>query len=164
MGEIVDKHTKDTLGIFDHPLLAGNEEVRAKRPDVLALTQSIATALQALADINGKVRIGLDEAKAAVVEDTSKKEAELEELQKKSANASKEADVVIPAVRRRSPKTEGAGGGSSGDADQKAKAELQAAFAKPINERNGEELLLTGRAGKSRKIARAADDMELSNV
>ena len=165
VGEIVDKHTKDTLGIFDHPLLAGNEEVRAKRPDVLALTQSIATALQALADINGKVRVGLDEAKAAVGEATSKKEAELEELQKKSANASKAADVVIPAVRRRSPKTEGAGGGSSsGDADQKAKAELQAAFAKPSNERNGEELLLTGRAGKSRKTARAADDMELSNV
>ena len=48
--------------------------------------------------------------------------------------------------------------------DQERKLELQAALAKPINERNGEEVVLTGRAGKLRKPALAADDMELANV
>ena len=152
------------MQVFDDPLLAGDETVRAKRPDVLAFTNTIAQALHGLTAISNTVRSGLDTAKAAVVEATSKKAAELEELEKKTADAPKAAEVLIPAARRRSPNTETGGGSSSGGNDRQQKAELEAAFAKPINERNGEELLLTGRAGKHRKTARAADDMGLSNV
>ena len=166
MGDIVDKYTKITLSMFDDPLLANDETVRAKRPDVLALTNAVAEALQKLSEIETTVRTGLDTAKVDVAQAASKKAAEAQDLAKKSADANKAAEVVIPPVHRRSPNASTTAGqpSSSGSNDQQRKLELQAALAKPINERNGEELVLTGRAGKSRKTARAADDMELANV
>ena len=104
-------------------------------------------------------------AKDKAAKDATAAAAEAEEKAKKSADAIKAADIVRPPPQRRSPNgsspASGASSGSSGDQQRSA---LQAALAKPINERNGEELVRTGRAGKVRKTESAADDMDLANV
>ena len=63
ISELVDKQCASTLGMFDDPLIAELEDVRAKRPDVVALTNTIAEALRALALVTAQVKGGLDEAK-----------------------------------------------------------------------------------------------------
>ena len=162
LGDLVDKHTKDTLSMFDDPLLAKNEAVRAKRPDVVHLTNAIADALQKLAQISTEVRGGLDVAKDQAAKDATAAAEEAEEKAKKSADASKAANVVRTPAQRRSPTVPGSS--SSGGSSDQQRSALRSALAKPIHERNGEELVLTGRAGKFRKTDEAADDMDLSNV
>ena len=136
--------------------------MRAKRPDVVQITNVIAEALQKLAEISTAVRGGLDTAKEKAAKDATAAADDAEEKAKKSADAIKAANIVKPPTQRRSPTVPGSTSSeSSGDQQRSA---LRAALAKPIHERNGEELVLTGRAGKVRKTETAADDMDLSNV
>ena len=151
--------------MFDDPLLASDETVRANRPDVLQLTNVIADALKKLSDISTTVKSGVDTAKEKAAKDAAAAAVEAEEKAKVSADASKAADVVMPTAHRRAPASPPAGGAaSSGSSSDQQQSALRAALAKPISERNGEELVLTGRAGKVQKTDTAAEDMELSNV
>ena len=167
LSTLVDKQCAATLGLFDDPLLQGDETVRAKRPDVLQLTQTIAAALQQLVSINATVATGLGEAKEKAAKDAKTAAAEAREKEKVAADASKAADVIIR------PKTSEGGSASSASVPSvQEKADeitaLKAALAKPIGERNGEELVLAGRAAgkasKVRKIDTAAADLDLANV
>ena len=167
LSTLVDKQCAATLGLFDDPLLQGDETVRAKRPDVLQLTQTIAAALQQLVSINATVATGLDEAKEKAAKDAKTAAAEAREKEKVAADASKAADVIIR------PKTSEGGSASSASVPSVQKkadeiSALKAALAKPIGERNGEELVLTGRAAgkasKVRKTETAAADLDLANV
>lgn len=71
----------------------------------------------------------------------------------------------------RKPRKEGQRHRQASQASKKRQTEisaLKAALAKPIGERNGEELVLTGRAaGKASKVRQtetAAADLDLANV
>ena len=148
--------------MFDDPLFKADETVRAKKPEVVSLTQIIADSLQKLAAINATVAAGLDTAKEKAANDAEAAAAEARNKEKVAADAKKAADTVVR------PKT--AEGGSSASSSEKADepTALQAALAKPIGERNGEELVLTGRAAgkasKVRKTETAAADLDLANV
>jgi hypothetical protein len=157
LGELVDKQCAVTLSMFDDPLLKDDETVRAKRPDVVKLTSAIAEALQKLTEINATVATGLEGAKEKAAKDAEAAAAEARNKEKVAADARKAADIVKPKAAENS---------SSASSPAKAgeQTALQAALAKPIAERNGEELVLTGRSGKVRKTEAAAADLDLANI
>ena len=163
----MDKQCAATLGLFDDPLLQGDETVRATRPEVLSLTQTIAAALQQLVAINSTLATGLDEAKDKATKAAKAAAAEAREKEKAAADASKAADVIIrPKVAEGGSASSAAVPSGQDKADEVAA--LKTALAKPIEERSGEELVLTGRAAgtasKVRKTDTAAADLDLANV
>ena len=147
--------------MFDDPLIAELEDVRAKKPDVVALTNTIAEALRALALVTAQVKGGLDEAKVKAAVDAEKAATEAREKEKVAANAKKAADIISRPGGGSSSST---ARGSNPAAEQTEQAKLEAALAKPILERTGEELYITGRAGKRTKTETAAIEQDLSNV
>ena len=160
IGELVDRQCASTLGMFDDPLIAELEDVRSKRPDVVALTNTIADALRALALVTAQVKGGLDEAKEKAAVDAEKAATEAREKERTAADARKAADVVTRQSETSSP----AKGPSPAAEQAKNQSTLEAALAKPILERSGEELCITGRAGKRTKTETAAIDQDLANV
>ena len=154
IGELVDRQCAGTLSMFDDPLIAELEDVRAKRPDVVALTNQIAEALRALAVVTAQVKGGLDEAKIKAAVEAEKAATAARETEKVAANAKKAADIISKPNSFSSSST-------AGPTEQ---AKLEAALAKPILERTGEELYITGRAGKRSKTETVAMDQEVANV
>ena len=159
IGELVDKQCSTTLGMFDNPLVATDECVRAKRPEVVQLTNTISECLKALALITSQIQGGLAEATKKTAADAEKAAVETEAKVQTLAKAQKAADVVAQQSGSSS-----VAGGSASSSEPNGKSALEAALAKPISQRSGEELRLTGRAGKIRKTENAAADLELSNV
>ena len=158
LGDLVEQQCKGTLNMFDDPLLAADETVRAKRPDVLHITNAIAEALHKLAAITATVKSGLDAAKERAAKEAETAAADAKNKDNIYANAVKAADLV-------KPKGAEAGGSTSSSSTGGGKqTPLEAAMAKPIAERNGEELVLAGRAGEQRKTETAAADLDLANV
>ena len=153
IGGLVEKQCKSTLSMFDDPLLKDDESVKAKRPDVVHLTNAIADALSKLAEITATVGVGLDAAKAKATNDAAAATAEAKAKHKTVADATKAADVI---------KTRTAASSSSSVTPERSF--LDAAMAKPLEERTGDELVLTGKAGKVRKTDAVADDLDLANV
>ena len=160
IGELVDKQCASTLGMFDDPLIKELEDVRSKRVDVVALTSVVADALRQLALVTAQVKAGLDAAKEKAALDAEKASAEAREKEKTAANARKAADVVA----RQNESSSSAKGPDPAAEQAKDQSALAAALAKPISERSGEELCLTGRAGKRAKTETEAMGQDLPNV
>ena len=139
--------------MFDDPLLNDDESVKAKRPDVVHLTNAIADALSKLAEITATVGVGLDQAKAKATNDAAAATVEAKAKHKTVADATKAADVI---------KTRTAASSSSSVTPERSF--LDAAMAKPLEERTGDELVLTGKAGKLRKTDAVVEDLDLANV
>ena len=90
--------------------------------------------------------------------EAEKAAADKEAKEKTLANVKKAADVVTQQAGSSSSP------GGSAAAEPSGKTALEAALAKPILQRSGEELRITGRAGKIRKTETAAADLDLSNL
>ena len=133
--------------------------MRSKKPEVVALTKTIADALRALALVTSQVQGGLDKAKEKAAVDAEKAATEAREKEKTAADAKKAAEVVT-----RQSETSSAAKGPSPAAEHSEQAKLEAALAKPIHERTGEELCITGRAGKRTKTEAAAIEQDLANI
>ena len=87
--ELVDKQCASTLSMFDDPLLKNDETVRARRPDVVTLTNAIADALRKLAEINTTVATGLEGAKEKAAKNAEAAAAEARDKEKVAADARK---------------------------------------------------------------------------
>ena len=159
INELVDRQCATTLGMFDDPLISQLDDVRSKRPEVVALTNTLADALRALALVTSQVKGGLDEAKEKAAVDAEKAATEAREKERTAADARKAAAVVT-----RQSEASSAAKGPSPTTEQSEQAKLEAALAKPILERTGEELCITGRAGKRTKTEAAAIEQDLANV
>ena len=159
LGELGDKQCAITLGMFDDPLVSTDECARAKRPEVVQLTNTVGEALRALALITSQIKGGLDEATKKAAAEAEKSAADTKEKEKTLATAKKAADVVKSKQGDSGPSSSAPAG-----AERSGKSALEAALAKPISQRNGEELRITGRAGKVRKTDAVAADLDLSNV
>ena len=89
LGELVDKQCASTLSMFDDPLLKNDETVRAKRPDVVTLTNAITDASRKLAEINTTVATGLEGAKEKAAKNAEAAAAEARDKEKVAADARK---------------------------------------------------------------------------
>ena len=103
IGELVDKQCAITLGMFDDPLVSTDECVRAKRPEVVQLTNTVGEALKALALITSQIKGGLDQATKKAAAEAEKSAADTKEKEKTLANAQKAADVVKSKAERKWP-------------------------------------------------------------
>ena len=173
--DMVGAMCKDIFGKMEDELLKEHPDVIKHKPEVEQIAQNLAKLLQQLETVSKAVTSGFETAKDVKNKKAEEAATQAEQAKQEAAQATKAAEVVKPAAdtSRRGRSTvvkataacaaQGSASQSSGSfADFK-----KLALAKPIGDRNAEELLATcneSRSSKVRKTELAADDLLLANV
>ena len=165
LDKLVERAGASVLEKFDNPLFKNNLDVLNKRTNVDTAIRQISAALQELATINKQISVGLDAAKDVAGKEAEQAATEAAEKAKvaqetiKAAEAGKQSATPLPA--------QSSGGAASTRTPSSRTFRdvvMEDALKKPIQDRDEDELLATGKGGKVRKTENAAEEAALANV
>ena len=163
ISDFVARTGQSMLTRLGDPLLANDESVKAKRTEVDTVLKGIHEALTRLEAIDQTVQKGLETAKEAAAKEAETAATEAENKAKAADTARKAAEAAKPAEASE-PSQSGQIPASGSRPARRKTVVLDAAMAKPIHDRDEDEVLATARAGKLAKTTDGAADLELANV
>ena len=165
LSEFVSRTGQSMLDRLGDPLLADDDSVKRQRQEVDTVLKGIHEALTRLEAIDKTVQKGLETAKEKVAKEAEAAASEAENKAKAADTARKAADAVKTTdTPEQSQPGSSIAAGSRPARRSRKEVVLDDALAKPIHERDEDEVLATARAGKQAKTDQGASDMDLANV